>query len=461
MQSFTAEEIAGALEGRLAQGNPLAIFENVSTDTRNIQAGDLFIALVGERFDAHDFIDKAIAGGAKGLVVSKPVGVGMWHGAVIVVRDTLKALQDLAGLNRQKFGGLVIGVTGSNGKTTTKDMLFSVLQQKYKTLKTEGNFNNHIGLPLTLLKLDQSFGAAVLEMGMRGLGEIDLLAGITKPEGAIITNIGETHVERLGSVETIAKAKGEILDHVDSTGFAVLNGDDVFVRQQAFRCRGKLIFYGTGQDASVYATNILARDGRTISFTLNSPCGQIDINLPVPGKHNVLNALAASAVGLEAGIVLEQIKNGLETVSFTGMRIEIIEGSEITVINDAYNASPASVKAALGILSDMGSGRRKVAILGDMYELGHRTKAGHREVGMEAAAKKVDVLVTVGKLASEIALGATLSDEPPAEIVTFNNNEEIKKYLKKIIFPGDVVLVKGSRGMKLEEVVAGLAQMFN
>lgn len=461
MYRFTAGEIAKALSGELVQGDAGKFFDRVSTDTRQITEGDLFIALSGERFDAHDFVDRAISGGAGGLIVSRRVETGSWEGPVILVSDTLKGLQDLARYNRCQFKGVVVGVTGSNGKTSTKDMISSVLEQKFQTLKTQGNFNNHIGLPLTLLKLDDSFGAAVLEMGMRGLGEIDLLASITKPDGAVITNIGETHIERLGSVSNIARAKGEILDHIEPSGFAVLNGDDENVRRQAERCRGKIIYYGTEGSKAISASDISTSGGKSTVFTLTTPGGSIEVNMPVPGKHNVLNALAAAGVGLEAGLDLQEIKNGLERAVLTGMRLEIIEGQKATIIDDTYNANPASVKAALQILADVGKGCRKVAILGDMYELGLRAAAGHREVGAEAAAIKVDILITVGKLASDIALGATFTNEPPAEIISLNTNTEVKKYLHKIIRPGDVVLVKGSRGMKLEEIVHELREMVN
>jgi UDP-N-acetylmuramoyl-tripeptide--D-alanyl-D-alanine ligase len=229
MKRYTAAEIAGVVSGEIIQGSPEVVFDCVSTDTRQIKEGDLFIALIGEKFDAHDFADRAVDSKAGGLVVSKRIDIDAWNGPIFLVKDTLQALQDLARFNRQNFTGLVIGVTGSNGKTTTKDLIASVLEQKFTTLKTQGNFNNEIGLPLTLLKLDDTYQAAVLEMGMRGLGEIDLLASIALPNGAVIINIGETHLERLGSVANIAKAKGEILDYIDEKGFAVVNGDDMLV----------------------------------------------------------------------------------------------------------------------------------------------------------------------------------------------------------------------------------------
>lgn len=458
MKAFTAEEIAVAVSGELLQGRPDTLFRSVSTDTRQVTAGDLFIALKGERFDAHDFADSAIGKGAGGMMASRPVETGSWEGPVILVRDTLQALQQLAHYNRRRFPGPVIGVTGSNGKTTTKDMIASVLGQKYKTLKTEGNLNNEIGLPLTLLKLDDTYGAVVLEMGMRGLGEIDLLAAIAEPDGAVITNIGETHLERLGSVANIARAKGEILDHVKTDGFAILNGDDPLVRRQAPRCRGRVVYYGTTGSESVSAVDING-SGRKVSFTLKLPAGEVLIELPCPGRHNVLNALAAAGAGMEAGVSPEGIKKGLEEVCLTSMRLEIIEGGRALVINDTYNANPASAKAALELLADLGHGCRKVAILGDMYELGQRTAEGHREVGEEAAKNQVDILITVGRLAREIALGATLAECPPAEIMSVNSNAELKQYLDRIILPGDTVLVKGSRGMKMEEIVAGLNEL--
>ncbi|PKM80642.1 MAG: UDP-N-acetylmuramoyl-tripeptide--D-alanyl-D-alanine ligase [Firmicutes bacterium HGW-Firmicutes-14] len=459
MKAFTVREITEAVSGKLIQGNPAAVLNRVSTDTRQINRGDLFFALAGERFDAHDFIDRAMAEEAGGLVVSRRVETGSWQGPVVLVEDTLKALQALAGNNRKHFTGPVIGVTGSNGKTTTKDMISSVLERKYKTLKTPGNLNNEIGLPLTLLELNHDYGAAVLEMGMRAPGEIDLLAAIALPTGAVITNIGETHLERLGSVENIARAKGEILDHIDEHGFAVLNGDDRLARGQAARCRGKVVYYGLGGDVEISARGLSSLGEKGMSFTAVTPVGDVKINLPVPGRHNVINALAAVGVGIKTGVPLEEIKEGLESTRLTSMRLEIIETGRATVINDSYNANPASVKAALQILDDLGRERRKIAILGDMFELGRRAAEGHREVGEEAAARKVDILVTVGTLAREIALGAGMAESPPAEIISFNSRSEAVSMLDKLVRQGDVVLVKGSRGMKMEEITRSLEEL--
>lgn len=452
MNRFSAGEIAEAVSGKIDQGNPDVRFDNVSTDTRKIHKGDLFVALVGEKFDAHDFVETAIANGAGGIIVSRRIPVKDWQGPVILVKNTLKALQQLASFNRENFNGIVIGVTGSNGKTTTKDMIASVLKTKYTTLKTEANFNNDIGLPQTLLKLDNSYGAVVLEMGMRGIGEIDLLASIARPDGAVITNVGETHLERLGTVENIAKAKGEILDHISSIGFAVLNGDDERVRNEAKRSLGRTIFYGTQNNADIRAYNIIPQGGKSIKFDVLTKHGEMTVNLSVAGKHNVLNALAAVGVGLEGGLTLEEIRDGLENLDMTSMRQEIIEGGKYTVINDTYNANPVSVKAALSVLADLGAGKRKVAILGDMYELGQRSLEGHREVGIEAAKLGIDIVVSVGQLAGEIAIGASMEENPPEDTICFKNNGQLKERLEQIIRAGDVILVKGSRGMKMEEI---------
>lgn len=455
---FSAAQIAEAVSGQLIKGYPKQLFNQVSTDTRKIEKGALFIALEGENFDAHDFVQMAIDGGAEGLIVSRPVDLEGWEGVIIQVEDTLRALQQLASRNRQKFNALVVGVTGSNGKTTTKDMIASVLGEKYFTLKTEGNFNNQIGLPLTLLKLDDSYGAVVLEMGMRGLGEIALLAQIAEPDGAVITNIGETHIERLGSIENIARAKGEIFDYIPPGGFVVINGDDKKVREQAQRCHGRVIYFGTEWDVHLKAEHISTQKGK-VSFLLKTSVGQIEIHLPLPGRHNVMNALAAAGIGLEAGLTLNEIKKGLERTTVTSMRQEVLESPMFTIINDTYNANPVSVKAALGVLADMAEGKRTVAILGDMYELGHREVEGHREVGAEAAALGIDVLVTVGELAGEIAIGASMEQESPEQIISFQKNDQLKEHLAQIVKKDDIILVKGSRGMKMEEITECLQGM--
>lgn len=455
MKNLSLEEIAGAVGARVT-GDAAGVYcRRVSTDTRTIAPGDLFFALAGERFDAHDFISLAVEKGAAAVVVSRlPAG-----GTVVPalqVDDTLIALQRLAAYNRRQFILPVVAVTGSNGKTTTKDLIASVLGGRYKTLKTTGNLNNHIGLPLTLLELDETYGAAVLEMGMRGLGEIDLLARIAQPTIAVITNIGETHLERLGSIENIAGAKSEVLYHLEPQGAAVLNGDDPWVRKIAAKFKGRVLFYGTGTENDIRAVDIKTADGQSTAFTVHYQDRQAAVKLPVPGRHNVLNALAAAGVGLVTGISMEQIAAGLAGAELTAMRLEILETGTYKIINDAYNANPASAKAALEVLADQAGESRRVAVLGSMFELGERAEPGHREVGAAAVQHGVELLVTVGDLAEYIASGAVAKGMAPDRVFRCQDNAGAMEVLRSRLKDGDVILVKGSRGMKMEEIVRGL-----
>lgn len=457
MKIMKVREIVKALNAKLIQGNEGIECSRVSTDTRSLNPGDLFFALVGENFDAHNFLDKAVTAGAGALVLSRAVPGLNSDLPVILVEDTLKALQQLAGYNRRLFNIPVVGITGSNGKTTTKDMVAVVLEQNGRTLKTKANFNNEIGMPMTLLELDETYDAAVVEMGMRGLGEIDLLAGLAQPSAAIITNIGETHLERLGSIENIAKAKSEILAHLDPEGFALLNGDNEWVRKVGAAYRGKKLFYGLLPENDYQAENI-EMSSKGVTFTVNSGKIKEEVFIPVLGRHNVINAVAAVAIGLEFGLTIEQIKKGLAQISLTGMRLEVVETPRCKIINDAYNANPASTKEALQVLKEIaGTQARKIAVLGNMFELGEREEAGHFEVGEAAASIGVSELFAVGDLALQIAKGAEFGGMPLAQIHPCKNNIECIEILKQITQPGDVILVKGSRGMKMEEIVKALS----
>lgn len=459
MKPLTLREIAAVTGGEIIQGDPGTVINSVSTDSRKIKKGDLFFALSGERYDAHSFLAQAAASGAGGLVVSRrvdlPSGV-----PVLMVGDTLAALQALAASNRERCGVPVVGITGSTGKTTTKDMVACVLSTRLRTLKTSGNYNNEIGLPLTLLAMDESFEVAVVEMAMRGPGEIDALCRIARPDGAVITNIGETHLELLGTVSNIAAAKGEILDHIPPGGFALLNAESPFIRREAGRCRGKVIFFGIEEPADIRGENIRP-DGEGSRFDAVVKGERYEFFLPVPGRHNVMNALAAVGVGLEMGLTAEEIAKGLATVALTGMRLEISEAGGLKVINDAYNASPASTKAALQVLAGTAGGRRKVAVLGNMLELGPRAAAGHREVGETAAGLGVDYLVAVGDLAAGIAEGAAGAGLAAERIFHCANNEGAMKVLDELLQVDDVVLVKGSRGMRMEQIVQHLLKSWS
>ncbi|TYO95919.1 UDP-N-acetylmuramoyl-tripeptide--D-alanyl-D-alanine ligase [Desulfallas thermosapovorans DSM 6562] len=459
MKRMTVGEIYRAIGGRLLQGDEKTTVSRVCTDTRQIMPGDLFFALRGEKYDAHDFLNQAAAGGASALVVSRVVDV---HTRVplIKVGDTLAGLQALAAYHRRQFAVPVVGITGSSGKTTTKDMVAAVLESSFKVLKTRGNYNNEIGLPLTLLEFSPEHGVAVVEMAMRGPGEINALCQIARPTCAIITNIGVAHLERLGSPENIARAKGEILDHIPADGFALLPGDSPLAREQARRCHGKVLFFGLEPGMDIYAADV-RRDGAGNRFTVAMGGIKQEISLPLPGRHNVQNALAAFGAGILLGLTPEQAAAGLSRVTLSGMRLDIadtvINGGTITIVNDAYNANPDSACAALQSLEEIAAGsRRTVAVLGDMLELGSGAVAGHRRVGTAAVRHRVAQLVTVGELSRETAEGARLAGGTQDGMVCCRNNEEALAVLQETLKPGDVVLVKGSRGMRMEEIIKGL-----
>jgi UDP-N-acetylmuramoyl-tripeptide--D-alanyl-D-alanine ligase len=455
MRPLTLAGVARATGAKILQGDPQRQVSAVCTDTRKLSPGELFFALRGERFDAHDFLGQAAAAGAAGLVVSRvPAGLP-GDVPVLLVADTLAALQKLARFNRERCPVPLVAVTGSAGKTTVKDMIAAVLESGFPTLKTKGNLNNEIGVPLTLLELDDRHRAAVVEMAMRGPGEIDALCRIALPTAGVVTSVGEAHAERLGSVENIARAKGELLDHIGENGFAFLNAHSPYLREQAARCRGRVFFFGLSSGADVRAAGIRPA-GRATQFTVELPGERFAVTLPLPGEHNVLNALAAAGVGWALGLDAAGIKSGLERVSLTGMRTEITEWAGITVINDAYNASPASVRAALGVLAQVAGGRRKIAVLGNMLELGEFARSGHYGVGEAVRAAGVDFLVTVGELARGIAEGAREKGFSAGRIRECADREEAAAVLRELLAPGDVLLVKGSRGMQMEKIIETL-----
>lgn len=456
---MTAGEVSLALNARLRQGDSSVRVMAVSTDSRSISPGTVFVALRGERYDAHDFAAAAVTAGAAALILEREVPGVPTEIPVLLVPDALTALQGLARYNRSKLNLPVVGVTGSSGKTTTKDMVAAVLAIKFKTLKTQGNFNNEIGLPLTLLELADDHQAAVVEMAMRGPGEIDALCRLALPTAAVITNIGEAHVELLGSVEAIARAKGEILAHVPADGFALLHGDSPYMAREAGRCRGRVLFYGLGPDHHIRTEGIQAVEGGNHFEVMFRPEHgeelRFPVFVPVPGRHNVVNALAAVGVGLSLGLAPDEIARGLASLKLTALRQEVIEVQEITLINDTYNANPDSVRAALQTLAEIARGRRAVAVLGNMLELGEVAAEGHRQVGL-ASAEVAQLVFTVGDLAAGVAAGAIEGGLSPKVVLPCRDNSEVVDRLRTLLQPGDVVLVKGSRGMKMEEIVSRL-----
>jgi len=457
MADFTLTEVLKATGGRLVGVAGGKLFRGISTDTRTVQPGNLFIALVGERFDGHQFIAQAVSKGASGVVVSREAAEHE-NVTVIQVENTLAALQAVAQYHRRRYEIPVIAVTGSNGKTTTKDMLAAVLSSRFNVLKTEANFNNEIGLPLTLLKLEPGHEAAVVEMGMRARGEIRELAEIALPTVAVVTNVGETHVETLGSIDNIAAAKAELVESIAHDDLVVLNADDPRVRAMQTKTKGRVVLYGLHSDACVRAENITATtdmNGAWITqFRCISPRGSFPVTLHAVGVHNVYNALAAITVGWELGLKSSEIQEGISRFVPGAMRLEIKQCGGYTVINDVYNASPLSMAAAISALAAIGSGR-KIAVLGDMLELGDAAVAAHRQIGRQAAAQGVDMVLTVGELAGHIKAAA--SEHGVAISRAFQNHQEAIGALRSLLQPGDCVLVKGSRGMKMEMVL----ELFN
>jgi UDP-N-acetylmuramoyl-tripeptide--D-alanyl-D-alanine ligase len=429
---FTLDEILKATQGQTRhQGIGQIIFKGISTDTRTIERGDLFVALVGERFDGHNFIEEASRKGAKGTIISNnqspitkqiPIRHRRAKFQIIKVKDTLKALQGLAQYHRDRFKIPVVGVTGSCGKTTTKDMIASILSQRGLTLKNEENYNNEIGVPLTLLKLTKKHKFAVIEMAMQRRGELAQLAKIARPTIAVITNIGEAHLEFLKTKRNVARAKAEILRGVK---YAVLNADDEYFEHLSAQARKSV-------SAQVKHFGIIARASV-------SPKDLKGIKLPVPGTHNIENALAAIAVAKILKIPRRLIKKGLEKFRASSRRSQIIDlPNGIRIINDCYNANPSSMKAALELLAEQKG--RKIAVLGEMLELGKATKKAHRKIVALSKNLGIDQLFTFGG-----AWGKSSGTK-----------EEIIKKLKKTLGGGDVVLIKGSRGTQMEQTVDAL-----
>jgi len=448
MAEFTINEVCLATNGKAYGSVDAEKFTGICTDTRTVKSGDLFIPLVGEKFDGHDFIDQAVKNGAVGIIssrlnISVPANI-----VVILVADTLLALQDLARFHRQRFSIPIVAITGSNGKTTTKDMTAAIIASRLKVLKTEANYNNEIGLPLTLLQLTDQHEVAVVEMGMRGRGQIQQLASIALPTVAVITNVGETHIELLGSIEEIAAAKAELLQFIPENGLIILNADDHYVQEMAKQVNSRLILFGLEQ-GDIRADNVQTHT-QGMNFECHSAQGSFLAYIPAVGKHNVYNALAAIAVGLEVGLNFEDIRTGISKFNASPMRLHIEAMGDYIVINDAYNASPMSMLAAVDTLVEVAK-NRKVAVLGDMLELGHIKVEAHRQIGEKLANCHIDIVVTVGELARHIAEAASAHGIEMA--IACDSHDDASKALKKIIKPGDTVLIKGSRGMKMENMV--------
>jgi len=430
--------------------------QGVSIDTRKITTGNLYIPIQGDRFDGHSFVEKAIENGAVATLWKKNVKNPPVNIPVIFVEDTLEALQTLAKSYRDQLDVKVIGVTGSNGKTSTKDIVTSLLATKFKVQKTEGNFNNHIGLPLTILSLEENTEMAVLEMGMSSRGEIEFLSKLARPNAAIITNIGEAHLLDLGSRDAIAEAKLEIVTGLQDGGVFVYNGDEPLLtnRVPSMNLAAETITFGDARANNYYPTSVTLQATGTY-FKMNQD-ENIVFYLPVLGKHNVYNTLASMAIAKYFGVTWEEMKQGLVTLQMTGMRMEIVKTENgLTIINDAYNASPTAMEAAFHLMNGLDGFSKKIVVLGDMLELGDQEVQFHYEVGKLIDPARISYVFTYGRLGAQIAEGAKINF-PNERVKAYDNKEELVKNLQAVVDVKDVVLVKASRGMKLEEVITML-----
>jgi UDP-N-acetylmuramoyl-tripeptide--D-alanyl-D-alanine ligase len=446
--------------------DPNAVATGYSIDSRTIRPGELFFAVKGEKLDGHDYVQQALENGAVAAVVSETsialqqsVGADVHVGACetapaatqsfIVVPDTLQALQQLATAVRRLWGKMLIGVTGSTGKTTTKEAIAHVLGSRYRVHKSEGNFNNHFGLPLMLLKLEPEHEIAVVELGMSHAGEITALAKIAQPEMGVVTNVAPVHLEFFESIAGIARAKYELIESLPATGTAVLNCDDEYVSQFGRDFRGKVITYGLSALATVRAENIEARGQEGSRFEVLVGNAREKVTLPLLGEHNVYNALAAIAVGLEAGLSLAEAASSLASIRAADKRGQVVQVGNITVINDCYNCNPTALRAMVDALAKMPA-RRRIVVAGTMLELGPAGEELHRECGRYIAEKKIDFLLGVRgearqmvEAAKKAGISAQFVDTP----------EEAGEWLARETRDGDVVLMKASRGVKLEKAL--------
>lgn len=457
MEPLSLSEVASSVNGEIIVRGNSENFTEINTDTRKINQGSLFIALKGEKFNGNDFVISASNKGAAVCIVDeinfKKSDLNNTT-TVILVNNTRRALMDLAKYYRSKLGVKVVGITGSTGKTSTKDLTCAVLSEKYKVFKTEGNFNNEIGLPLMIFKLDKSYDIAVLEMGMSNFNEIHNMAEAAKPDVAIITNIGISHIENLKTRQGILNAKLEITDFFNSNNTLIVNSDnDMLCNVEKSLKNNNIKVIKTGISTGDFKAKEIELGENSISFRVYADeIFKGNFNVPVPGKHNVLNSLLAIACGYLMNMTFEEMANGIKGIQVTSMRLDIIKSEGITIINDTYNASPDSVKAAIDVLKNIQS-RRKVVILGTMKELGDEAYCSHMDCGRYAAKSGIDLLIAIGEFSEAFKKGFYSISSNKGNFKDFNNTDETIEYLKSYLKAEDSVLVKASRAMKFETIV--------
>lgn len=465
MPNMTLEAIAAACGGTYIgpEEQKCMVITGAVTDSRQVQEGYLFIAIKGERVDGHRFAADVYAKGALAVLAEQKLPNAA--GPYILVSSTTEAMKKLAAFYRNGLDIKVVGITGSVGKTSTKEMIASVLGQKYKVLKTAGNFNNEIGLPLTISRIRKEHQVAVLEMGISDFGEMHRLAGMANPDICVITNIGLCHLENLGTREGILNAKTECFAHMKENGTAILNGDDDMLCSKKLVNGKAAVFYGLDAQAksaadgsdmaekSIYATDVENLGFEGLKAQIHTPQGAFWAQIPIPGEHNVYNALAATAVGLELGLSLEEIRKGIAAAETIAGRTNFIRTETMTVIDDCYNANPVSMKAALELLSHAKG--RSIAVIGDMGELGTDEKQLHREVGLFAGKQNISTVFAAGKLAQEYVKGIR-DINTECELRYFSDRESMTAALLEYVKPGDTVLVKASHFMEFPKVVEAL-----
>lgn len=489
MELLSIGEIVKATRGKLLCGNDKLQIHAVSTNSKEVEEGTLFVPIVGERVDAHTFIPSVIEASATAIIISKQIDLSnvKENQAIIQVEDTKEALQDLAAYYRDKFDIPVIGITGSVGKTTTKEMISAALETKYRVLKTAGNMNSQVGLPLTIFRIDHTHEVAVIEMGISEAGEMQRLARVAKPTHAVITNIGVSHIGQLGSRENIRKEKMNIANEFSEGSCLFVNGtDDMLMHILPFSenlklsdnektqkydiidisdttakslCRADVVTFGCNKDCMYYATDITVNNGHTKFYLQNSveevKCDDNQIELQVLGEHNIYNALVAIAIANKLGIETSIAKQGVKEYLPLAMRGEIVKSNGLIVIDDTYNASPDSMRGGINVLLELENISRRFAVLADVLELGEYSYSCHYGVGEYIATKNIDEVVTIGNEAKAIVKAI---EDAGVDIVThsFDSNQEAIDYLKEKLKSGDAVLVKGSRGMHTDEIVTGI-----
>lgn len=452
MLELNLQEIVKATKGVLLKEADVKEIKAVSTDTRKIEEGTMFIALKGENFNGNNYVLDAFNKGAKIAIVDEvkcDLNELKEDVALIKVENTGRALMDLAKFYREKLGLKVVGITGSAGKTSTKDLVAAVLSDKYKVFKTKGNFNNEIGLPLMILELDSTYDVAILEMGMRGLGQIKELAEIASPDLGIITNIGISHIEILKTRENILKAKMEIATFFDKNNTLVVCGNDDFLGALP-EAEYKIVKTGVGENFKIGAKNI-ALEELSSKFTVYDGEKEEEFSLDMPGEHNISNLMLGIAIAKELGVSFEEMKRGLKNIEATSMRLELIKKDGFSILNDCYNSSPVAVKSAIDVMKNI-EGKRRIAVLGTMRELGYKSEEAHEEIGKYAKENGIEKVLCFGDFSENIKEGYGEG------CTVYENKEELIKDLLNIICDGDIILVKASRSLKFEEITKALLE---